>query len=159
MTSLYAKVSPNLRLRASFAALALVSVIVWCAPKAEADVLYSYVSTSQAAGGSSFTIDSPVFLTPSSTTQVPVTTASDLFFFGINSGQIEFVVFPAPNIGAITTSGNSSGLYFPATSSDDYNLGADGVYSDGMGATLRSRACLPSLLFRSRELWCSLLRA
>jgi hypothetical protein len=151
MTCLYAQLSLIKRLRAFHAALALVALVVLCAPNAKADVLYSYVAAdSPTCGGGSpdcaynagttFTIDSPGFLpfaaTPS--TEIPVTTADDLYIFPVDHGQLLDVIFlDSLDIGAVSTGLSAPGfLWTASTAAQGYNPEVAGVYTDAVGDTL-----------------------
>src|ERR1700756_1461207 len=117
MTYLYTQLSLFLRLRAFHAGLALVSLFVFCAPNAKADVIYSYVAADAPScsvvrpdcaynAGTTFTIDSPGFLPFAATpfTYTPVTTADDLYIWPTDYGQLLDVIFLDPwDIGAVPT--------------------------------------------------------
>jgi hypothetical protein len=158
MTCLYAQLSLIKRLRAFHAALALVALVVFCAPNAKADVLYSYVAadspTCGGAGpdcaynaGTTFTIDSPGFLpfaaTPS--TEIPVTTADDLYIFPVDHGQLLDVIFlDSLDIGAVSTGLSAPGfLWTASTAAQGYNPEVAGVYTDAVGDTLTVTVTTP----------------
>jgi hypothetical protein len=152
MTCLYTQLSLIVRLRSFHVALACVSLFVFYAPNAKADVIYSYVAADSPTcgggqgpdcaynAGTTFTIDSPGFLpfaaTPS--TYIPVTTADDLFIWPIDYGQLLDVIFLDPlDIGAVSTDLSAPGFLWTAgTTAQEYNPEVAGVYTDAVGDTL-----------------------
>jgi hypothetical protein len=158
MTYLYTQLSLIVRLRAFHAALALVSLFVFCAPNAKADVIYSYVAADSPTcggvgpdcaynAGTTFTIDSPGFLPFAATpfTYTPVTTADDLYIWPIDYGQLLDVIFLDPsNIGAVSTGLSAPGfLWSGGTAAQEYNPGVAGVYTDAVGDTLTVTVTTP----------------
>src|ERR1700756_53840 len=136
MTYLYTQLSLFLRLRAFHAGLALVSLFVFCAPNAKADVIYSYVAADAPScsvvrpdcaynAGTTFTIDSPGFLPFAATpfTYLPVTTADDLYIWPTDYGQLLDVIFLDPlDIGAVSTGLSAPGFLWTAgTAAQEYN--------------------------------------
>jgi hypothetical protein len=87
---------------------------------AHADVIYSFVGGGISAG-TTFTIDSPDFLSYSATA-IPVTTSSDSFSSGNDEGKILSVRFFQNRLQGVTTS--SSDTLFNGI----YAINQDGVY-------------------------------
>ena len=158
MTYLYTQVSQIVRLRAFHAALALVSLFVFCAPNAKADVTYNYVAADVPScgvvrpdcaynAGTTFTIDSPGFLPFAATpyTYTPVTTADDLYIWPTDYGQLLDVIFLDPlDIGAVSTGLSAPGFLWTAgTVAQEYNPEAAGVYTDAVGDTLTVTVTTP----------------
>jgi hypothetical protein len=152
MTYLYAQVSPIVRLRAFFAALALVSLFAFCAPNAKADVIYTYVAADSPLcgpgvgpacaynAGTWFTIDSPGFIPygPTAFTYIPVTTSDDLYSFPTNYGPLLDVVFLSEGImGGVAASNYSTPTFlWSGDGPTGYDPEVAGVYTDAVGDTL-----------------------
>jgi hypothetical protein len=158
MTCLYKQLSLIVRLRAFYAALALVSLSVFCAPNAKADVIYSYVAADAPTcsighpdcaynAGTTFTIDSPGLLPWAATpfTYTLVTTADDLYIWPIDYGQLLDVIFlDSWDIGAVSTGLSAPGFLWTAgTAAQGYNPEAAGVYTDAVGDTLTVTVTTP----------------
>ena len=155
MTYLYRQLSLIVRLRAFHAALALVSLFVFRAPNAKADVIYSYVAADSPTcggvgplcafnAGTTFTIDSPGFL-PFALTQLPVTTADDYFSWPTDYGPLLDVIFAGPfTMGGVgKESTNPSFLWSAPTAAGEYNPEVAGVYTDAVGDTLTVTVTTP----------------
>jgi hypothetical protein len=158
MTCLYKQLSLIVRLRAFYAALALVSLSVFCAPNAKADVIYSYVAADAPTcsighpdcaynAGTTFTIDSPGFLPFTSPfTYVPVTTSDDLYSYPTDYGQLLDVIFVDPwTMGGVAASNFSTPtfLWTGFTNAQGYNPEVAGVYTDAVGDTLTVTVTTP----------------
>ena len=117
-----------MRLYSFVAAAALLSASL----AAHADVIYSYVGGSSTTG-TTFTIDSPDFLTYSAP-PVAVTTSTDLFGGGQDFGKLVSVSFFQNSFQGFTATG-SFGLF-----GGPYTINKDGVYTSQVaefqGATL-----------------------
>jgi hypothetical protein len=159
MTYVYTQLSLIARLGAFHAALALVSLLVFCAPNAKADVIYSYVAANSPTcsvggnpacaynAGTTFTIDSPGFLPFAATpfTYTPVTTADDLYIWPDYYGQLLDVIFLDPSdIGAVAPGLSGPGFLWSAgTAAQEYNPEVAGVYTDAVGDTLTVTVTTP----------------
>ncbi len=107
-----------MRLPVLFAAAALLSASL----AAHADVMYTYVGGS-AYTGTTFTIDSPDFLTYGNT-PVAVTTSSDLFFYGRDQGKLTSVTFFDTGLTGQTPDGATTTIF-----GGNYTVNQDGVYA------------------------------
>ena len=119
-----------MRLYSFVAAAALLTASL----AARADVIYSYVGGGGYTG-TTFTIDSPDFLSYSGTAVIP-TTASDLIVDGDDYGKLESIVFTQGSIQGNLPRGNNGGLFLGS-----YDINQDGVYttdprSQYVGSTL-----------------------
>ena len=88
-----------------------------------ADVMYSYVGAGDYAG-TSFTIDSPTFLSYSFDF-IPVTTSSDLIVSGFDDGKLASIRFTQNVVAGMTSTGGTTTLFFGA-----YNIAQNGIYVD-----------------------------
>ncbi len=114
-----------MRLYSFVAAAALLSGSL----AAHADVMYTYVGGS-AYTGTTFTIDSPDFLTYGNT-PVAVTTSSDFFFYGAGQGKLTSVLFFETGLTGETSNGDTTTIF-----GGNYTINQDGVYAAGGLAAL-----------------------